>query len=230
VLQQALAPAGQKPVSGTKRRMWLPSRWHGDYRLPPSVSDRLLIELRPLRNRDACFKVAVFLARFNASPSRMDRAFPIDRRVLAQREDLGLTEDQIRGAIEALLKVGFIKKLPCEGPKGRKVRGGYQRKPCQFLFEGFYASRFRFLVRKAKSPIDRELDSKIIVDSNQSGAVPLGEKGLFSYNRPRRPVARPAPASSILPRKNEEPVSEGLSASLNRLLEGIREAEACRVM
>lgn len=224
MLQQALAPAGAKPVFGTKRRMWLPSRWHGDYRLPPSVTDRLLRELRGLRNRDACFKLAVFLARFNAAPTRINRAFPIDRRVLATRDDLGLTEDQIRGAILALLKVGFIKKLPVEGSRCHKTDEGIKRKPCQFNFDGIYQKTLSFLSRKAKSPIDRELD--LIPSSSEEpkkgGAVPLGEKGHMSYERVRRPIARPAPAPQTMARKNEEPVSEGLAASLNRLLEGVR--------
>ena len=46
--------------------------------------------------RDA---LAVFIGRFWSAPGRIEQAFPIDRRALAERPDLGLTEAKVGGAI-----------------------------------------------------------------------------------------------------------------------------------
>src|SRR5215210_2573384 len=90
------------------RRPFTPTRNAGPYRLPHDVWDRLVSTLAPARNRDAAFALAVFLGRFWSTPVRLVSAFPIDRRELANRADLGLTEAQVRGAIRALEEAGFL--------------------------------------------------------------------------------------------------------------------------
>src|SRR4051812_30164433 len=90
------------------RRPFRPSNATGPYRLPRDVQDRLGTALTGYRNRDAAFALAVFLARFWSTPSRITSAFPIDRRELADRTDLELTEAQVRGAIRALEATGFL--------------------------------------------------------------------------------------------------------------------------
>ena len=66
--------------------------------------------LAPFRNREAAFTLAVFLARFWSVPGRVSGSFPIDRRALADRPDLGLTEKRVRNAIRTLEAVGFSVK------------------------------------------------------------------------------------------------------------------------
>src|SRR3954465_2558552 len=90
------------------RRPFTPSRTAGPYRLPHEVWDRLVSALAPARNRDAALALAVFLGRFWSTPNRLVSAFPIDRRELADRVDLGLTEAQVRGATRALEAAGFL--------------------------------------------------------------------------------------------------------------------------
>src|SRR3954467_4906378 len=90
------------------RRPFTPARTAGPYRLPHDVWDRLISALAPARNRDAGLALAVFLGRFWSTPNRLVSAFPIDRRELAGRADLGLTEAQVRGAIRALGEAGFL--------------------------------------------------------------------------------------------------------------------------
>src|SRR4051812_48018631 len=84
------------------RRPFTPSQPQGPYRLPHRVRDCLTSALTPYRNRDAALTLAVFIGRFWSIPSRVLTAFPIDRRELADRPDLGLTEAQVRGATRAL--------------------------------------------------------------------------------------------------------------------------------
>ena len=85
----------------------------------------MALALTPARNRDAAFTLARFLARFWSTPSRLLTAFPIDRRALANRPDLGLTEAQVRGAVRALETVGFLDRaLPEKGSAYRAVGPG----------------------------------------------------------------------------------------------------------
>jgi hypothetical protein len=124
---------------------FLPAEGASPYRLPREVSERLVTALTPARNREAAFALARFLARFWSTPSRLLTAFPIDRRALANRPDLGLTEAQVRGGIRALDAVGFLERaLPEEGSAYRAVGPGGElhRKPVLFRFGGEYASLF----------------------------------------------------------------------------------------
>src|SRR3954469_2155079 len=95
-----------------------PSRNAGPYRLPHDVCDRLVSALAPARNRAAALALAVFLGRFWSIPSRIMSAFLIDRRELADRADLGLTEAQVRGAVRALEEVAFLDRaIPSKGSR-----------------------------------------------------------------------------------------------------------------
>src|SRR3954452_18887805 len=151
---------------------FLPAEGASPYRLPREVSDRLAIALMPARNREAAFALARFLARFWSTPSRLLTAFPIDRRALANRPDLGLTEAQVRGAVRALENVGFLDRaLPEKGSAYRAVgpAGELHRKPVLFRFGGEYAPLF-------------------VAANNRATAAHGGQE------RARRQI-RPAPAS-----------------------------------
>src|SRR4051812_13797924 len=124
------------------RRPFTPSRNAGPYRLPHDVWDRLVSTLAPARNRETALALAVFLGRFWSTPSRITSAFPIDRRELADRADLGLTEAQVRGAIRALENVGFLDRTAASGSTHRPTPDGLHRKPVLFQFGNEYAASF----------------------------------------------------------------------------------------
>src|SRR3954454_8118918 len=126
------------------RRPFTPSRTASPYRLPHDVWDHLVLALAPARNRDAALALAVFLGRFWSTPARLVSAFPIDRRELADRPDLGLTEAQIRGAIRALEEVGFLDRaISGTGSRHRMTDAGeLHRKPVLFQFGSEYAVSF----------------------------------------------------------------------------------------
>src|SRR3954466_4349800 len=84
------------------RRPFTPSKNAGPSRLPHDVWDCLVSALAPARTREGTLALAGFLPRVWPTPGRITSAFPIDRRELADRTDLGLTEAQVRGAIRAL--------------------------------------------------------------------------------------------------------------------------------
>src|SRR5215211_7589220 len=127
------------------RRAFTPPRTAGPYRLPHEVWDRLVSALAPARNRDAALALAVFLGRFWTTPLRLLSAFPIDRRELADRADLGLTEAQVRGAIRALEEVGYLDRaLPEKGSRHRMTdAGNLHRKPILFTFGPDYLPIFQ---------------------------------------------------------------------------------------
>src|SRR5918998_3656456 len=102
------------------RRPFRPSAGEGTYRLPHEVRDRLTAALGPFRNREAAFLLATFLARFWSVPGRIAGSFPIDRRELADRPDLELTEKRVRSAITTLEAVGFLERaIPPTGSRYR---------------------------------------------------------------------------------------------------------------
>src|SRR4051812_25826839 len=137
--------------SRSNRHPFTPSS-AGPYRLPRDVRDRLATDLASFRNRDAAFALATFLGRFWSTPSRLLTAFPIDRRELANRPDLGLTEAQVRGAIRALEAVNFLDRaIPGKGSHHRLTGAGQlHRKPVLFQFGSEYASSFSMANKRAQ--------------------------------------------------------------------------------
>jgi hypothetical protein len=124
------------------RHPFHPSQDRGAYRLPHDVRDRLAAALVPYRNRDAAFALAVFLARFWSVPGRVAGSFPIDRRELAERSDLGLSEGRVRGAIRTLEEVGFLDRAVTSGSRYKPTEEGLRRKPILFVFGADYAPLF----------------------------------------------------------------------------------------
>jgi len=196
-LQRALPPEGRRmstvqpllPLPRPSRarvrnlrRPFTPSRTAGPYRLPHDAWDRLVSALAPARNRDAALALAVFLGRFWSTPNRLVSAFPIDRRALANRLDLGLTEAQVRGAVRALENVGFLDRaLPEKGSAYRAVgpAGELHRKPVLFRFGGEYAPLF--------------------VAANNRAAAARGGQGRSRRQISPVPVSRPSVARGTAP-------------------------------
>src|SRR4051794_25164832 len=134
VVQAQLFPLAAKPRLRSARRPFHPSTDTGPYRLPHDVRDRLSADLTGYRNRDAAFALAVFIGRFWSAPGRIEQVFPIDRRALANRPDLQLTEAKIRGAIRTLERAGFLDRVePDRGSTYQRTDAGdLHRKPVCF--------------------------------------------------------------------------------------------------
>ncbi len=128
--------AARRPSAG-------PRQAPGTYRLPPDVTGRLRASLAGFRNAERAITLATFLGRFWSSRARMARPFPIDRRALADREDLGLTEAQVRGALRTLELVGFLNRgEPPAGSSYKPTPEGLRRKPILFGFGAGYGPAF----------------------------------------------------------------------------------------
>src|SRR3954470_24370687 len=177
------------------RRPFTPSRTTGPYRLPHEVWDRLISALAPARNRDAALVLAVFLGRFWSTPNRLVSAFPIDRRELADRADLGLTEAQVRGAIRALEEVGFLDRaIPGTGLRHKLTgTGELHRKPALFQFGSEYSSSFSRANKRTQKARERQSQGR------------RGVAGPVMSERARMGLLRALPLSS--------PKSKGSEAS-----------------
>ena len=79
-------------------------------------------------------------------------AFPIDRRAIADRADLGLTEGQIRGAIKTLEAASFLDRAIVEkGPRYQRTSTGeLHRKPVLFTFGSDYAPSFIAAIKRSR--------------------------------------------------------------------------------
>jgi hypothetical protein len=124
---------------GPQRRPFHSSTPAGPYRLPHEIRDRLAAALAPFRNREAAYALALFLARFWSMPGRVALPFPIDRRALADRPDLGLTQARVRGAIRVLEEIGFLARFVTSGSRYKPTEEGLRRKPIPFQFGSDYA-------------------------------------------------------------------------------------------
>jgi hypothetical protein len=105
--------------------------------------------LEPYRNREAAYLLAVFLARFWSMPGRVALPFPIDRRALADRQDLQLTQARVRGAIKTLEAVGFLARSITSGSAYKATEDGLRRKPIPFTFGSEYAPLFMAANKRA---------------------------------------------------------------------------------
>lgn len=151
VVQHQLAFA--RPLSSrvrSVRRPFRPSRGEGAYRLPHDVRDQLSAALAPFRNRDAAFALARFLARFHSNPDRLLGGFMVDRRELADRPDLALTEARVRGAIRALEAIGYLERGLTTGSTHKATEDGLRRKPIRFVFGSGYVPLFRAANQRAR--------------------------------------------------------------------------------
>src|SRR4051812_791709 len=155
--QPQLLPRASQPRLRSVRRPFRPSTDTGPYRLPHDVQDRLSAALAGYRNRDAAFALAVFIGRFWSAPGRIERAFPIDRRALANRPDLGLTEAKVRGAIRTLERVNFLDRIePDRGSRyQRSDAGDLHRKPVPFRLGLGYRAAFEAANKRAQKARER---------------------------------------------------------------------------
>jgi hypothetical protein len=113
------------------------------YRLPRAVVDRLETALRGRKNGPACLALATWLARFWSAPRKLLCAIPVDRRAVAGRDDLGLTEARVRGALAVLVEIGFLARYePEAGKRYQRTEGGLQRRAILHRFGEEFAIEF----------------------------------------------------------------------------------------
>lgn len=129
--------------SACPQRPFTPRPPAGAYKLPHDVANRLTSALAGCRNREAALALAVFLGRFWSSRKRMTRPFPIDRRAIADRADLGRTEARVRGAIKTLEAIGYLNRgIEPAGSLYKPTPDGLHRKPVLWGFGGEYGPSF----------------------------------------------------------------------------------------
>jgi biotin operon repressor len=127
------------------RRPFHPAEPQGRYRLPGKVFDQLRVAVSGSRAAQQAMDLAHFLARFWSVPSRCGVVdFAIDRRALADRPDLGLSENAVRGAIRTLEAAGFIvRAVQAPGSRYRlNDAGTLQRRPILWQFAPTYLPLF----------------------------------------------------------------------------------------
>jgi hypothetical protein len=170
------------------RRPFNPQRGEGrGYRLPHDVREALGRELAPFRNRDAAFALAEFLARFWTVPGRVGHAFPIDRRALADRADLALTEAQVRGAVRVLEAIGFLDRtIPAPGSRYKPTEEGLHRKPIWFVFGADYAKAFLAANARAKAARGRAGERRKPQPSEPTRSAPQPASFFLNANSPKR--------------------------------------------
>jgi hypothetical protein len=160
-----LEPHAPMPRLRHVRRPFTPSREVGPYRLPRDIQDQLLSALASFRNRDAAFALAVFIGRFWSAPGRIEQAFPIDRRALANHPDLGLTEAKVRGAIRTLERTGFLDRVePDRGSRYQRTdTGDLHRKPVCFRLGLSYRASFEIANKRAQERRERQGSARRVI-------------------------------------------------------------------
>lgn len=217
-----------RPPAASRQLGDLRSRPAG-YRVPHDVADRLKSALSTYKNREAAMALALFLARFWSSRAKMARPFPVDRRALAHREDLALSEARIRGALRVLEEIGFLHRgIPPAGSVHKLTPAGeLHRKPITFGFGADYGPLFAAAnARAARARARRE--GKAVHGVAMTGArrplrsvefispktkSPTGDQvimGELAKCSPRKPVVGPSASPS--------PVE----AALSRLMVAVR--------
>jgi hypothetical protein len=208
-----------RPILRHRRQSFHPTVDAGPYRLPKAVHDRLTASLAPFRNAETSYALAVFLGRYWSSETRLENAFPIDRRALSNHKDLDLTEARVRGAIETLERIGFLERaLVPKGSGYRLTEDGLRRKAVLYVFSDGYKGAFRSANNRPRHQDDRKRQP-----------VPTSENPprRSTIQPPARSLSRPSaraftPATNQPKNKNsfEEPVIMGGLAIKPRFQQG----------
>jgi hypothetical protein len=186
----------------------------------------LVLTLAPFRNRDAALTLAVFIARFWSVPGRVGGSFPIDRRELADRPDLGLTEKRVRSAITTLEAVGFLERaLTPSGSRYKATEHGLHRKPILYVFGSEYGSAFVLANKRAQAARSgvsgaRRMPSLSVPSRPSTAFLGALAKGPKSKERSETKVLMgPLRQNSGLPAKTSQ--DSALERALQRLGEAI---------
>jgi hypothetical protein len=206
--------------------------------LPREVQERLTIALRPFRNRDAAYALALFLARYWSAPSRIADTFHIDRRALTEHGELDLTEKRIRSAIRTLEEIGFLDRAVTSGSRYKPTEAGLRRKPIRFQFGSEYAPLFIAANGRAAAGRDRLSQarrSELLGSSHRAPTVSVKGQGrglCSSRDLAKWPKSKSEADKTVnlghlvkengIPPQALEP-NPRLEAALDRLLQGIRQ-------
>lgn len=212
----------QAPVARARRMVtpFTPAGSSGGYTLPKSIQDQLASSLASLRNRDAAFALAVFLARYWTAPSRIDRSFPVDRQAISGRAvSLDLSEARVRGAILALERIGFlIRAEPAPGSRYQRTPSGIRCKPVLWQFGPEYLPGFLAANRRRRQ--EAALQSpKQAQDGHLVRRLPSGASG---FSRPLAGPLRPFPSNSPTSKPKVHP-PKGVASLVVSTKEGYRE-------
>jgi hypothetical protein len=204
------------------RRPFHPSTGEGGYRLPHDIRDRLVAALTPFRNREAALVLAVFLGRFWSMAGRVALPFPIDRRALADRQDLGLTEKRVRSAIRTLEEVGFLARAVISGSRYRATEEGLRRKPIPYQFGSDYAPLFIAANNRAAAARGRQEGARRPVTPDNARGPSVASTEARANGPKGKSEAKPSvimgPLRSGIPPKASVP-----NANLERALEQLRQ-------
>jgi hypothetical protein len=193
----------------------------GEYRLPRAVADRLEAVLRGRKNAPACLALATWLARFWSAPRKLLCAIPVDRRAIAGRDDLGLSEARVRGALAVLVEIGFLARYePEAGKRYQRTATGLQRRAILHRFGEEYAVAFTAANARAQA----------------ARGAPAPARRPIPRPEPQRPptapvaVVRPMPPAQVAQKQNpggalvimgEDRRGSPLEAAIERLRRGI---------
>jgi hypothetical protein len=155
--------------------------------------------------------------------------FPIDRRALAGRRDLGLTEARVRGAIRVLEEIGFLMRFVSSGSRYKATEEGLRRKPIPFQFGSDYAPLFIAANNRAAAARGRREGARRTLTPETARGPSLASPEA----RANSPKGKGAPegevimgeivkGSGIPPRASVR--NPNLEAALDRLLQGIRQS------
>jgi hypothetical protein len=201
------------------------------YRLPRTIADRLETALQGRKNAPAALALAQWLARMWSAPRRLLCAFPIDRRAIAGRDDLGLTEARVRGAIAVLEEIGFLARYePDPGKRYQRTEEGLQRRPILFRFGEEYASAFAQANARAQAARGAPTPARRPVPRPEPRVATLGHPAGYQRlpeNREARPLSQLAQKQSLggscllMGERNRGEPDSRLEAALERLRQGV---------
>jgi len=202
------------------RRPFTPSCKGGPYRLPHDVQAHLGTALAQYRNRDAAFALAVFIGRFWSAPGRLEQAFPIDRRALANRPDLGLTEARVRGAIRTLERVSFLDRVELDrGSRYQRTdTGDLHRKPVCFRLGLAYRASFEAANKRAQKRRERQGPARRLITPSKGPRPFITLSGAGALKSPKfKSEAKPQVLMGEI-RSSPSPISlnPNLEAALER--------------
>jgi hypothetical protein len=215
------------------RRPFRPARGEGAYRLPHDVRDHLSAALAPFRNRDAAFALARFLARFHSNPDRLLGGFMIDRRELADRPDLALTEARVRGAIRALEAIGYLERGLITGSTHKATEDGLRRKPIRFVFGSQYVPLFRAANQRArrahKAPAGGDRAARRVLTPSPAPRPSPGHLEGQRLNSPKdkseaNPQVNLGEIRSEIRKQSGLPAQPSQDSALERALQRLKEA------
>lgn len=218
IVQLSLTEPQKKARRSAARRPFLPLQGNGPYKLPKAVQERLTAILAGYRNAEAAFRLATFLGRFWSTPSRITGPYPIDRRALADRADLDLTESRIRGAIKTLEEVGFlVRAIPASGSQYRQKGEELHRKPILWAFGADFVPAFLAANQRARMIHER----RRVKDARTVPVAPMIPK--TNSPKSKNPSERVLLMGDQKPRTAPPPEPHpGLEAALQRLGEAFR--------